>query len=260
VSGEPIIEADPRTRKPGKRGRQRPVTVNVRNGRHVRRPIGYKRRVKDVADQVMIHERRAAAYKLRSTGHTLLDIGKFLHADPSVNTDKSLKNPDGSKAGVVGGYGWQNYVNDKPPLLGPALTSAVSHDMLRGLEVAAADEDWSREQYRRVELATLNAAQAAQWPRMQTGDPKAVEAVVKVSERRSKLLGLDAPVQIEQTSDVTVHHEGVQPVYDRGFAEGMFSALQQLGVIDEVPELTMPALSGPDAPVDAEVVEPAAGG
>lgn len=254
-----IIEMDPRARRPGRPGRRRPVTVNVRGGNRVKRPIGYKRRVKEVSDQVQIHERRAAAFKLRSAGFTLLDIGKFLHADPTVNTDPKRKNPDGSKAGVPGGYGWQNYVRGEEPLSGKTLADAVSRDMNRGLEVAGELEDYSIDEYRRIELATLNAAQAAQWPRMQTGDPKAVEAVVRVSERRSKLLGLDAPVQIEQTGKITVSHEGAQPSYDRGFAEGMFSALQQLGAIDQVPDLDMPALADPDAPVDAEVVPNADG-
>lgn len=248
-----IVEMDPRARTPGRRGRRRPVTVNVRGGNRVKRPIGYKRRVSECSTAIQIHERRAAAYKLRSAGFTLLDIGKFLHADPTVNADKNLLNPDGSKAGFVGGYGWQNYVNKKPPLMGNSLASAVSHDMLRGLEVAAENEDLARDDYVRIELATLNAAQAAGWPRMQTGDPKSIEAVVKVSERRSKLLGLDAPVQTESKSEVTIHHDGVQPSYDPAFAAGMFAALKDVGAIREIPDL--PELADPDAPVDAHVVD-----
>lgn len=254
-----IIEMDPKAKTPGKRGRRRPVTVNVRGGRKVRRPIGYKRRVKEVADQIQIHDRRAAAYKLRAAGYTLLDIGKHLHADPAINADKRLVNPDGSKAGVLGGYGWQNYVRGDPPLIGDNLGHAVSRDMLRGLQVAALNEDLARDDYVRIELATLNAAQAAGWPRMQTGDPKSIEAVVKVSERRSKLLGLDAPQQTETKSEVTVHHEGVQPSYDPAFAAGVFSALHSLGVIEEIPDLDMPAIGDPDAPVDAHVVDGADG-
>lgn len=252
---DPIIEPDPRARRPNRRGRRRPVTVDMRNGRPVQRPVGYKRRVREVVDAVQVHERRHAAYKLRAAGFTLQDIGKFLHADPEVNENKKLVDSDGKPAGQPGGYGWQNYVNGKPPLLGEQLAKAVSRDMTRGLALAERHESLARDEYVRIELATLNAAQAAGWPRMQTGDPKSIEAVVRVSERRSKLLGLDAPVQVEQRSEVTVQHEGLQPNYDQAFAQGMFAALQSIGAIEVIPDL--PELGdGTGDVVDAVVVEP----
>ncbi len=52
-------------------------------------------------------------------------------------------------------------------------------------EVAAVDE------YRRVELARLDALQRALWDRALEGDRSAVDGVLGVIERRIRLLGLD---------------------------------------------------------------------
>lgn len=50
---------------------------------------------------------------------------------------------------------------------------------------------------RRLEGARLDRLQAAVWPKALSGDPAAVRAVVRLMERRARLLGLDAPVQVE---------------------------------------------------------------
>ena len=51
------------------------------------------------------------------------------------------------------------------------------------------------EDVRDLELARLDAATNGVWPDVQAGDPRAVMAIVRIGERRSKLLGLDAPQQ-----------------------------------------------------------------
>ena len=48
---------------------------------------------------------------------------------------------------------------------------------------------------RRLELERLNQAQLAIWPRVQKGDIKAINALLRIMERRAKLLGLDAPAE-----------------------------------------------------------------
>jgi len=234
-----VIEADPRAKTPGKPGRRRPVTVNVHGGTRVQRPVGYRRAVADVCNSISVHDRRAAAYKLRSGGFTLVDIGLYLHADPELNTNPET--PDG----LIGGYGWQNLRNEKPPLRAENLAKAVHLDMKRGLEVADRYESLAREEFRMIETATLNSVQAGLWAKVQRGDARAAEVVVKVSERRSKLLGLDAPVQTETKMEVSGHIEGVQPVYNREFAQVMFSALKELGSIDEIPVLDVEGVEVP---------------
>lgn len=244
------VVVEPDSRSKGQRGRRRPVTVDASGRSVIRRPVGYKRRVAEVADKVTIRERRARAYQLRVGGFSNLDIGRYLHADPEVCTNKDT--PDG----LAGGYGWQNYRDGKPPLDGEALRISVSRDLTRGLESAAKWEALNREEYVQLEVASLNAAQAAIWPKVLRGDTIAVERYVKLSERRAKLLGLDAPTQTEVSGSVQVHVEGVQPNYNPEYATAMFAALAEVGALDEVPPV--PQLPSGDI-VDAEVV-PADGG
>lgn len=52
---------------------------------------------------------------------------------------------------------------------------------------------------RQEELARLDAIIKAVWPMVETGDKDAIASYMKVSERRAKLLGLDRPIQIDQT-------------------------------------------------------------
>lgn len=247
---EVVIEPDSRTKKP-RPGRSRPVTVDASGTTAIRRPVGYKRRVNEVADRVTIRERRARAYTLRVGGFSNLDIGRYLHADPARCT-----NPD-TPDGLPGGYGWQNYRDGKAPLDGEPLRISVSRDLTRGLESAAKWEALNREEYVQIEVASLNAAQAAIWPKVLRGDSVAVERYVKLSERRAKMLGLDAPTQTEVSGTVQVQVEGVQPNYNPEYAAAMFAALAEVGALDEVPPV--PALPGGTDVVDAEVV-PADGG
>jgi hypothetical protein len=51
---------------------------------------------------------------------------------------------------------------------------------------------------RRVEEDRLDMAQAAIWPQVLRGEVSAVTALLRIMERRSKLLGLDMPIQIKQ--------------------------------------------------------------
>lgn len=49
------------------------------------------------------------------------------------------------------------------------------------------------EQHRALELARLDALQVGLWDRAEAGDVKAVNAVLRIIEQRSRLLGLDRP-------------------------------------------------------------------
>jgi hypothetical protein len=59
---------------------------------------------------------------------------------------------------------------------------------LRGQTVEQAQE------LRALELERLDGMTAGLWPQVREGSPPAVSAAVRVSERRSRLLGLDAPI------------------------------------------------------------------
>lgn len=56
------------------------------------------------------------------------------------------------------------------------------------------------EQVRKQEVARLDALLDNLWPRVEQGDDKAVANVLRVMDRRAKLLGLDAPAK----QDITV--------------------------------------------------------
>lgn len=53
----------------------------------------------------------------------------------------------------------------------------------------------------KLELERLDAMLLGLWPDARKGKPEAVDRVLRVMERRSKLLGLDSPVR----ADVSVH-------------------------------------------------------
>ena len=57
---------------------------------------------------------------------------------------------------------------------------------------------------RQVENARLDRAQAAIWAKVLEGDQKAISTFLSISGRRSKLNGLDAPLQIEMSGHVKI--------------------------------------------------------
>ena len=56
------------------------------------------------------------------------------------------------------------------------------------------------EAVRELELQRLDAMLAALWPQMQKSDIQALAGCLRISERRCRLLGLDAPHKIDATS------------------------------------------------------------
>lgn len=56
------------------------------------------------------------------------------------------------------------------------------------------------DELRKLENARLDAMLVGLWPGIEKGDPKAVTAAVKISDRRAKLNGLDAPAEVDVTS------------------------------------------------------------
>lgn len=75
---------------------------------------------------------------------------------------------------------------------------------LRKLELQEADE------LRTIELLRLEALQKALWDTAMGGDVGAVDRLIRLSERRSKLLGLDAPTKVAPTSpDGETEYQGM---------------------------------------------------
>lgn len=93
--------------------------------------------------------------------------------------------------------------------LGYAGKAAACKDVSRALEATRQASDDAAEDLRLVESARLDRLQAAVWAQALHGDVKAVDAVLRVMERRARLLGLDAPAKIDQRSTVRYVIEGV---------------------------------------------------
>lgn len=62
------------------------------------------------------------------------------------------------------------------------------------------------EEARATEIDRLDRLQRGIWATAVAGNPQAVSAVLKLMDRRAKLLGLDAPTKIQQ--EVTVYEGG----------------------------------------------------
>jgi hypothetical protein len=72
---------------------------------------------------------------------------------------------------------------------------AVRRGLQRALQEPADD-------LRQIEAARLDRAQEKIWAKVEEGDPKAITVLLRIMERRAKLMGLDMPTVIQQ--DVTV--------------------------------------------------------
>jgi hypothetical protein len=79
--------------------------------------------------------------------------------------------------------------------LGYPNRDAAWRDWRRALELARADADMELSEARAFELARLDAVDRLAWEQAEAGELKALEVLLKVSDRRSKMLGLDQPVR-----------------------------------------------------------------
>ena len=60
-------------------------------------------------------------------------------------------------------------------------------------------------QYRTLENLRLDRVQAAIWPKVLAGDTKAIDTFLRISQRRARLNGLDAPLDVSVS--VSIRHE-----------------------------------------------------
>ncbi|SHL75449.1 hypothetical protein [Streptomyces yunnanensis] len=81
--------------------------------------------------------------------------------------------------------------------LGYASRSAAHMDVKRSLERHVVEEGLAIEAWRELELARLDTLQQAIWDKAMSGDPRVIEAALKILDRRAKLLGLDSAIKLE---------------------------------------------------------------
>lgn len=91
-------------------------------------------------------------------------------------------------------YGYQKIADT----LGIGLVTAHRH-VQNGLREARDQVSASTEALRSEELSRLDAMHQGVWVRAMKGESAAIDRVLKIMERRAKLLGLEAPVRIETT-------------------------------------------------------------
>lgn len=89
------------------------------------------------------------------------------------------------------------------------------------------------DEFRDMEIDRLDRLQAAVWGKAASGDLKAIESVLRIADRRIRILGLEAPKDINLKADVTT--------YDRNSIDEEVARLVALldsgtqGSVDEEP-------------------------
>lgn len=150
------------------------------------------------------HERREAVLTLRRRGMTYRQISE------------TLKTMD-------------------PPIV--VSTQAVAQMVKRALEHAHRVEAESVEELRALENERLDELLAAWGSKARAGDPKAAAIVLRVSERRAKMNGLDAPTRVEHDHRGSILHElGADPEEVARSREAFQTAFTDTGAADPVLE------------------------
>lgn len=146
------------------------------------------------ADQslnALVARRRARALELRVTGMSLLDIGRFLAADPALNT---------AGTSYPQGYGQDLYDNDKPPPSDNSLYGMVGNDIARALKDNREACAVQAEEYRQLDALAIDAAFRRVYSKVvDFSDLSQIPNMLRLMERRSKLFGYDTPVRTEVT-------------------------------------------------------------
>lgn len=65
------------------------------------------------------------------------------------------------------------------------------------------------EEHRQQELDRLDRMQVALWPRAMKGDDKAINTIIRLMERRARLVGIDAPTKIQAE---VVNYDGTRDI------------------------------------------------
>ena len=87
--------------------------------------------------------------------------------------------------------------------LGINVSAAYRHVVL-ALQAIREKTNEAADEVRTLEITRIDTMIGVLWPRVLKGDYLAMDRVIKLMERRSKMLGLDAPAKSEITSDGVV--------------------------------------------------------
>lgn len=90
--------------------------------------------------------------------------------------------------------------------MGYANASGAANAVKRALDRTVREP---ADELRQMAVQRLDAMLEPLWRRIANGDPRAVEVAIKLEERRAKLLGLDAPEQVQQQGELVVTVAGV---------------------------------------------------
>ncbi|NJM47941.1 MAG: hypothetical protein HC860_18680 [Alkalinema sp. RU_4_3] len=123
---------------------------------------------------LQVIERRQRAVELRKSGMTLEQVADQIAADPR--------------------FGVPNYG-----------ASSAYDDVRRALDQLNSECSLTTAQYRQLELERLDHMQWALQPKIDVGNTRAIEAAIKINDRRSKLLGLEAPLLLKVEQEMNAH-------------------------------------------------------
>lgn len=114
---------------------------------------------------------------------------------PASKAQRALTAERRSKAITmrVAGVDWETIASH----LGYASRGAACTDVDRALAARVAEQTRNVDVLREAELLRLDRLQAGVWAQAVAGDTKAVDAALKIIDRRCKLLGLDPPQRHE---------------------------------------------------------------
>ena len=83
--------------------------------------------------------------------------------------------------------------------LGYANRSGAFHAVDGLLKARIAEATENADELRKLDLERLDAMALALWPKASKGDGPSIDRLLRIQERRAKLLGLDAPAKQELT-------------------------------------------------------------
>jgi hypothetical protein len=118
----------------------------------------------------------------------------------------------------------------------------VSNIIKSALQKLTKDMRGQAEEVRSLEMTRLDDLQSAIWGDCMEGKLTAIDRVLKIMERRSKLVGLDAPERLDIKADLKL--EQMKDARDRLMSK----------ILDMVPE-DVPDLPEPDMVLPAPEVE-----
>lgn len=98
----------------------------------------------------------------------------------------------------IDGRSWDDIAHD-PEFGYNGSAGAARKDFIRAQRVAKQELQETVDIWVQQELDRLDHYLVSLSPRVDRGEPRAIEVAIKVGERRAKLLGIDAPVRAEIT-------------------------------------------------------------